>query len=166
VTSGAVPPTQHRERQDHLPIVGLLVVAAQQVGHLPDEPGDLGELVEPAGLGCRSIGHGGRYLALQQGRQRRLGPVENAVDGAGCPPLAATSGNAQSIEVHSDAGVTHPFTAAMSCSSLAMWAGVICSNRNGSHQHLQRPLSVPHLFGNHPSDAAPWIWRVAGPAWH
>lgn len=37
----AVQPAQHRERQDHPPVLGRLEVAAQQVGHRPDELGQM-----------------------------------------------------------------------------------------------------------------------------
>jgi hypothetical protein len=33
----AIEPAQHDQRQDHLAVLGLLVVAPQQVGHRPDE---------------------------------------------------------------------------------------------------------------------------------
>ena len=36
----AVEPTQHHERQDHPPVLGLLVVAAQQIDDRPDEGGE------------------------------------------------------------------------------------------------------------------------------
>ena len=51
----AVEPAQDDERQDDLPVLGLLVVAAQQVGDRPDEAGvvvdcgsDLSHLRPPA----------------------------------------------------------------------------------------------------------------------
>ena len=40
----AFQPAQHRERQDHLAVVGLLVVAAQQVRHGPSKVGQLSVL--------------------------------------------------------------------------------------------------------------------------
>jgi hypothetical protein len=46
----AVEAAQDGERQDHLAVVRLLVVAAQQVGDLPQEAGDLGEVGEAAGF--------------------------------------------------------------------------------------------------------------------
>ena len=51
VVQHAVEPPEDREREDHLPVVGLLVVAAEEVGHRPDEGGDLGEGLELAGGG-------------------------------------------------------------------------------------------------------------------
>jgi hypothetical protein len=35
----AVEAAEHREGEDHPAVLGLLVVAAQQLGHRPDEPG-------------------------------------------------------------------------------------------------------------------------------
>ena len=35
----AVEPTEHGEREDYPAVLGLLVVATQQVSHRPDEPG-------------------------------------------------------------------------------------------------------------------------------
>ena len=37
----AIEPPQHGEWQDHLAIFGLLVVASQQIGHGPDEGGQI-----------------------------------------------------------------------------------------------------------------------------
>ena len=47
----AVEPAQHGERQDDLAVLGLLVVAAQQVGDGPDEVGELGEVLGHGPLG-------------------------------------------------------------------------------------------------------------------
>ncbi len=46
-----VQPAQEDEGQDHPPVLGLLVVPAQQVGHAPDEADLLGEVVHGMG-GC------------------------------------------------------------------------------------------------------------------
>ena len=41
----AVEAADHRQRQDHLAVLGLLVVAAQQVGHGPDEGGVVADVL-------------------------------------------------------------------------------------------------------------------------
>ncbi len=38
----AIQPTQHRERENDLGVIGLLVVAAQEIGNGPDEAGEVG----------------------------------------------------------------------------------------------------------------------------
>ena len=90
----AVEPSQHGERQDHLAVLGLLVVAPEQVGHRPDEGGQVGiahgsyVLQNPAGLILRM----NRILAWQGPSSKRdplaaHSPCESA--GRSCPDRSA-----------------------------------------------------------------------------
>ena len=59
----AVQPAQQGERQDHLTVVGLLVIAAQEIGDRPQKSGGGGEIHSPwtwlrLGDGQPSVGYG------------------------------------------------------------------------------------------------------------
>src|SRR5579862_9433380 len=81
----AVQPSQHGERQDDLAVLGLLVVAAQQICDGPDERGEIG-----IGHACVALGNVGDFGRIAE-RILRVGRAD-----AGTSTARATGGKGRS----------------------------------------------------------------------